>query len=354
MQQASAKQFLHHDRHAADRMQAAHRERAMRLQIGEQRDALADLLDALDRDRHLGLARDREQMQIHVGRTAHRVDGRDRVLERALGHDVARPDAGLHQPVQGVDRGARLRADVGMDIAAGVVVGGMRGAARQHHADRFRDRAHGVGREHRAAGAAAGHHVALDFQKLLAGEAAGLVGGARLGVIEDRDVVALAGPCPERDAARRAGAGIEHQPKSIGPRQRHQRGGAGLVAAGDHDHRIAMMGVVADLEAIGDDVAGGEAVARRRRSLRQRIRHRRRADDQPLPAALGQDLDQQVGDGAHAIVAAMGIGVGAGDRHHRAGLGRAVRIETGGAQFDPPSLPIGAAVLRRHGVLQVF
>ena len=122
-------------------------------------------LDALDRDRHLRLARDREQMQIHVGRTAHRVDGRDRVLEGALGHDVARPDAGLHQPVQGIDRGARLRADVGVDVAAGVVVGGMRGAARQHHADRFRDRAHGVGREHRAAGAAARHHVALDFQQ---------------------------------------------------------------------------------------------------------------------------------------------------------------------------------------------
>jgi hypothetical protein len=74
MQQAGAQQFLHHNRHAADRMQAAHRERAMRLQVGEQRDALADRLDALDRDRHLRLARDREQMQIHVGRAAHRVD----------------------------------------------------------------------------------------------------------------------------------------------------------------------------------------------------------------------------------------------------------------------------------------
>ena len=190
--------------------------------------------------------------------------------------------------------------------------------------------------------------------KLLAGDAAGLVGGARLGVIEDRDVVALAGPCPERDAARRAGAGIEHEPKGIGARERHQRGRTGLVAAGNHDHRVAMMRVVADLKTVGDDVARGEAVARRRRTLRQGIRHRRRADDQPLPAALRQDIDQQIGDGAHAVVAAMGIGVGAGDRHHRAGLRGAVRIESGGAQLHPPSLPINAAVLRRHGVLQVF
>jgi hypothetical protein len=119
MQKARAEQFFHHNRHAADRMQAAHRERAMRLQVGQQRDALADLLDAFDRDRHLRLARHRQQMQIHVGRTAHGVDGGDRVLERPLGHDVARPDAGLHQPVQGIDRGAGLaRTSAWMSLPA--------------------------------------------------------------------------------------------------------------------------------------------------------------------------------------------------------------------------------------------
>ena len=287
-------------------------------------------------------------MQVHVGRATHRVDGRDRVLECPLRHDVARPDAGLHQAVQGIDRGARLCADVGMDVAAGVVVGRVRGAARQHHADRFRDGAHGVGREHRAASAAAWHHVALDLQQFLSGQAAGFIGGPRLGVVEDRDVVALAGPSPERDAARRTRAGIEHEAERIGARQWHQRGGTGLVAAGDHDHRVAMVGVVTDLEAIGDNVARRKAIACRRRALRQRIRDRRRADDQPLPAPLGEKLDQQIGDGAHAVVATMGIGVGAGNRHHRAGLGRTVRIEAGGAQLHPPALPIGAAVLRRH------
>jgi hypothetical protein len=156
----------------------------------------------------------------------------------------------------------------------------------------------------------------------------------------------LLGPGAERDAARRAGAGIEHEPEGVGARQRHQRGGAGLVAAGDHDHGIAVMRVVADLEAVGDDVARGQAVARRRRALRQRVRHRRRADDQPLPAAFREDIDQQIGDGAHAVVAAMGVGVGAGDRHDRAGLRGAVRIEAGGAHFDARFLPVGAAVLR--------
>ena len=111
-----------------------------------------------------------------------------------------------------------------------------------------------------------------------------------------------------------------------------------------------MVSVVADLEAVGDDVARRQAVARRRRALGQRIRYRRRADDEALPAALGQDFDQEIGDGADAVVAAVGIGPGAGDRHHRAGRSRFVRIEPGGAQFNPRSLPIGAAVFCHDGL----
>ena len=106
-------------------MQAAHRERTMRLQIGQQRNPLADRLHALDRDRHLCLARHREQMQVHVGRTAHRINRCDRILEGALGHDVARTDACFDQPVQRIDRGAGLGTHVGVDILAGAVIGRM-------------------------------------------------------------------------------------------------------------------------------------------------------------------------------------------------------------------------------------
>jgi hypothetical protein len=220
--------------------------------------------------------------------------------------------------------------------------------------DRFRNRAHGICREHRAAGAAARHHIAFDFLQLLNRKTAGLVGSARLGVIEDGQVVALGGPRPERDAARRAGAGIEHEPKRIGPRQRHQGRSTGFVAAGNHDHGVAMVGVVANLEAVGDDIAGHEAVARRRRALGQRVRHRRCAHDQALPAALGQNFDQEIADGADAVVAAMGVGPGTGDRHHGTGLRGAVRIEAGGTQFDPRFFPVKAAVLRHDGLTIFF
>ncbi len=352
MQQAGTQQLLHHDRHAADRMQARHRIRAMRLQVGEQRYPLAHLLDAFDRDRHLGLPRDGEQVQVHVGRAAHRVDRRDRVLEGALGHDVARPDAGGDQPIQGVDRRVRLRSDVRVDIAPGIVIGGVRGAARQHHADRLGDRAHRVGREHRAASAAAGHHVALQFEQFPGRDPAGLLSGPALGVIHDRQVRAFARPGAEIHLPGRAGARIEHQAECIGPGKRHQGGSAGLVATGDHDHRIAVMRVVADLEAIRDDVTRHEAVACGGRSLRQRVGHRRRANDQALPAAFGKDFDQQIADAAYPIVATMRVGPGAGDGDHGIGLRGAVRLEPGCAKLHPRFLPEGAAVLCHEGRLR--
>ena len=348
VQQAVAQQLLHHHRHAAQLVQAHHRIRAVRLQAGDQRHPFADRLDPLDRQRHLGFAGDRHQVQVHVGRAAHRVDGGDRVLERLHRHDVERPDAGRDQPVQRVDRRHRLRVHVLVDAAAGIVVGRMRGAARQHHADRLGHRAHRVGGEHRAAGAAARHHVLLELQQLGGADPAGLVGGAPLGVVHDRDVDALLGPRPEVHRAGRAGARIDDQAECVGARQRHQRGGAGLVAARDHDHRVAVMRVMSDLETVGHQVARHQAVAGGRRALGQRVRHRRRADHQPLAAARRQRLDQQVGDLAHAVVAAMGIGPGAGDRHHRAGGGAAVGVETGGTQLDARVLPVAAAVLLVH------
>src|SRR5690606_13881682 len=166
------------------------------------------------------------------------------------------------------------------------------------------------------------------------------------GVVEDGQVVALRGPGLDRDPARRGRAGIEDEPEGIGARERHQRRGAGLVATGDDQHRVAVMGVVADLEAVGDGVARYQAVARRGRALRQRVGHRGGADDEALAAALLHERGEQVGQLADAIVAAVRIGPGGGDGDHRPRGGGAVRVEAGGAQLDPRALPEDAAVLR--------
>jgi hypothetical protein len=46
----------------------------------------------------------------------------------------------------------------------------------------------------------------------------------------------------------------------------------------------------------------------------------------------------------HAVVAAMGVGIGAGDRDDGGRLRRAVGLEAGGPKLDAGLLPEGAAV----------
>ena len=68
------------------------------------------------------LVRDREQVQHRVGRAAERHRDRDRVLERLLRHDLARPEVELEQAH---DRPARLVREV---VAAAVDRGRRRAA----------------------------------------------------------------------------------------------------------------------------------------------------------------------------------------------------------------------------------
>ena len=93
------------------------------------------------------------------------------------------------------------------------------------------------------------------------------------------------------------------------------------------------------------DVAAHEAVAGGGRALGERIRHCGRANDEPLSAAPGEQLDDEVGDGTGPVVAAVRVGPGAGDGHHGSRLGGDIGLEAGGPEFDPRFLPVGAAVL---------
>jgi len=79
------------------------------------------------------------------------------------------------------------------------------------------------------------------------------------------------------------------------------------------------------------DIAGDQTVTR------QCVRHRRRADDEALAAAFGEDFNQQIADAAYPVVAAMGVGPGGGDRDNGAGLRGAIWIESGGAQLNAGS-----------------
>ena len=70
---------------------------AARLEVGEERHAVADRLEVVDRQRHADRAGHGDQVQHGVRRAAERHDDHHRVLERRARHDVARLDVVLEQ-----------------------------------------------------------------------------------------------------------------------------------------------------------------------------------------------------------------------------------------------------------------
>ena len=182
----------------------------------------------------------------------------------------------------------------------------------------------------------------------------GVARGLALEVVQQRDVVALGGPGSEVDAARRAGSRVNDQAEGVGARQGHERRGAALVAARDDDHCLRVVRVVARLDAIGHQLARGEAVAGVGGALRQRVGYRRRPDQEALAAPLADNLDQQIRDTSDTVVATMGVGVGAGDGHDGVAFRRVRGIESGGAELHraqafPGVVPVAWARLG-HGV----
>ena len=91
--QPGVEQRLHDDRDAADLVDVVHDVPAERLEVADVRHLVADPVEVVDGQVDLGLAGHRQQVQHGVGRAAERHHDGDRVLERLLGHDLARGDA---------------------------------------------------------------------------------------------------------------------------------------------------------------------------------------------------------------------------------------------------------------------
>ena len=157
----SSSRCFEHDRHAADPVEIGHVELAAGLHVGEVRHPGGDLVEVVEVEFDAGLVGDREQVQHRVGRAAEGVGQRHRVLERTLGQDVVRPQAGP----QHVDHG---RAGPPGVVLAAPIDGGRRRRAGQRQPERLADRAHRVGGEHATARALAGAGVLLDRVQFVA------------------------------------------------------------------------------------------------------------------------------------------------------------------------------------------
>src|SRR6185369_16868989 len=89
-------QSLHQQADPSSTVHIGSDETARRLQVGQQRSAFTDLLEIVDVQGDPGLARDGQQVQDRVGRTAGGGDARDRVLECRTSENVS----GIDPPAQ--------------------------------------------------------------------------------------------------------------------------------------------------------------------------------------------------------------------------------------------------------------
>ncbi len=193
VQQPRVEELPHHDLHAADPVEVVHVVVAVRLHVGDVRDARADPVEVVELELDARLVGDREQVQHRVGGAAERHHHGDRVLERLLGHDLARAQVELEQVHHRKPRLVR-------EVVAAPVDRGRRRAPRQRHADGLAHRRHRVGGEHPRAGTLGRAGAPFDLAQLVLGDRAGRAGADRLEHAHD---VERAGPCSDRAGSSR-------------------------------------------------------------------------------------------------------------------------------------------------------
>ena len=93
VEQTVLEQLAENQLHAADTVEVGHVVLAVRLHVGDVRNARADAIEVVELELDTRLVRDREQVQHRVRGAAERHRDRDRVLERLFRHDLPRPDA---------------------------------------------------------------------------------------------------------------------------------------------------------------------------------------------------------------------------------------------------------------------
>ena len=97
MQQPRLQQIFHHRRGTTHGVHILHDVLAARLKVGNERHAIADVLEIVDAERDLGRARHGEQMEHGIGGAPQCHDHHHRILKRLARHDVAWLDISLQQ-----------------------------------------------------------------------------------------------------------------------------------------------------------------------------------------------------------------------------------------------------------------
>ncbi len=259
------------------------------LQVDQQRRLAADPVELLEVQVDSGVHRQRHQVQYGIRRTAGGRHAGDRVLERLLREDIARPEPlleGLHH------RTASLIGNVALARRH------RRNAGRAFRRDPhdLHDRRHRVGCVLAAARARARARRQLQILQLLVRHLTGGVFADRLENVLDRHVHALVLAGHDRPA-------IEQHRRNVHPRQAHRSARNRLIASDDRHQRIEHVPVRRQLNRVGDDFTANERRLHALRAHRDAVRDRDRVELHRRSAGVTHALLHPLGQVAQVVVA---------------------------------------------------
>ena len=262
------------------------------------------IVEIIDGERNVELARDGDEMEHGVGGTAAGGDAGDGVLDRFAGDDL---------------RGAAIGADcVHEDVAGfaggGVLVfrcGGNAGEIDGRDAENFTGHGHGVGGELAAACAGAGTGVGFKSFKAGVVDAAGGVGADAFEDVLDGDVDQFAVGAVE--FAGSDGAAVEHHAGNVEAAESHDDAGHVLVAAADADEAVKEIAAGDQLDGVGDDFAGDQRGLHALRAHGDAVGDGDGVELHGRAAGFANALFEGFGDFAQMHVAGADLGPGVGD-----------------------------------------
>ena len=214
------------------------------LHIGDDRRPRRDPLEVVDREREPEVARDGNEMENGIRRSAGRGHGGDGVLERLARHEGARRDVlpnELDREATGLVGGRFL-----VPVDRGDPV-----CAERREPEKVEDPRHRVGSELATAGAGTGARSRLQLMEVIGTDLARRVGSDALVDVADRH---LALPVQ----AGRDRAGVEEDGRDVQAADSHRPAGIGLVAGDELDEPVEQVAARDELDRVRDHLARDE------------------------------------------------------------------------------------------------
>ena len=213
------------------------------------------------------------------------------------------------------------------------LVGGDQAVSQHGDAEAVERHGHRVGGEVARARSGAGTGEPLQLVELSSRDQAPFLRADRLPHGLDRHLAAVQPSRAHRPA-------VEDDGRLVDARERHQRGGNGLVAADEADQRVEVVRVHHQLDRVGDHLTRDQRGAHARRRLRLVVRDRDRVELE-RDASGGRDaVAHASGELALVQVARHRPGPGRGDADDRAV--EPGRIDAHGAEMRARSGALGA------------